>query len=223
LFTKTSATSLATALQQQGYTSNNFIVLSNQLSQSQVVFSDMYNYIQNQLVKYFAIDYATYASQFFVNTNNILFIQNGFNASNVRSGYTLGYLTSGTQPLISSVTSYSNSPGYWPKFNVLTSGTIAGGIDPSGVNVSTNILPYSVTSSNFQFGDQSIDGSNYFVQTNQSTRSIDTIITIKPARYTVLKFRSPCRQTLQVETMPLPYYYRYADYNKQGGTSMTHN
>ena len=216
LFTKTSATSLATALQQQGYTSNNFIVLSNQLSQSQVVFSDMYNYIQNQLVKYFAIDYATYASQFFVNTNNILFIQNGFNASNVRSGYTLGYLTSGTQPLISSVTSYSNSPGYWPKFNVLTSGTIAGGIDPSGVNVSTNILPYSVTSSNFQFGDQSIDSSNYFVQTNQSTRSIDTIITIKPARYTVLKFRSPCRQTLQVETMPLPYYYRYADYNKQG-------
>lgn len=216
LFTKTSATSLATALQQQGYTSNNFIVLSNQLSQSQVVFSDMYNYIQNQLVKYFAIDYATYASQFFVNTNNILFIQNGFNASNVRSGYTLGYLTSGTQPLISSVTSYSNSPGYWPKFNVLTSGTIAGGIDPSGVNVSTNILPYSVTSSNFQFGDQSIDSSNYFVQTNQSTRSIDTIITIKPARYTVLKFRSPCRQTLQVETMPLPYYYRFADYNKQG-------
>jgi len=216
LFTKTSATSLATALQQQGYTSNNYIVLSNQLSQSQVVFSDMYNYIQNQLVKYFAIDYATYASQFFVNTNNILFIQNGFNASNVRSGYTIGYLTSGTQPLISSVTSYSNSPGYWPKFNVLTSGSIAGGIDPSGVNVSTNMIPYSVTSSNFQFGAQSIDSSNYYVQTNQSTRSIDTIITIKPARYTVMKFRSPCRQTLQVETMPLPYYYRFADYNKQG-------
>ena len=216
LFTKTNATSLAAALQQQGYTSNNYIALSNQLNQSQVVFSDMYNYIQNQLVKYFAIDYATYASQYFVNTGNILFIRNGFNASNIRSGYTLEYLTSGTQPLISTLTSYSNSPAYWPKFNAATAGSLAGGIDPSGINVSTNMIPYSITSSNFQFGNQSIDSSNYYVQTNQSTRSIDTIITIKPARYTVLKFRSPCRQTLQVETMPLPYYYKFADYNKQG-------
>ena len=212
LFTKTSATSLASALQQNGYNSNVFIALSNQLNQSQVVFNDMYSYMQSQFVRYFAIDFATYAAQYFVNPSNILFIQNGFDASNIRTGYTLAYLTSGTQPLTSSILAYSNSPGYWPR--------LVGGIDPSGINVSTNLIPYSASSSNFQFGNVIIDGLSSFVNTDQSTRSIDTVITIKPAKYTVLRFRSPCRQTLQVETLPLPYYYRYADYNRTGSNSL---
>lgn len=212
LFTKTSATSLASALQQNGYSSNVFIALSNQLNQSQVVFNDMYSYMQSQFVRYFAIDFATYAAQYFVNPSNILFIQNGFDASNIRTGYTLAYLTSGTQPLTSSISAYSNSPGYWPR--------LVGAIDPSGINVSTNLIPYSATSSNFQFGNVIIDGLSSFVNTDQSTRSIDTVITIKPAKYTVLRFRSPCRQTLQVETLPLPYYYRYADYNRTGSNSL---
>ena len=216
LFTITRSKSLSAGLQQIGYSSNAYTALSNSLNQAKVVFSDMYNYIQNQLVTYFAIGYATYASEYFVNTNNILYLQNGFNASNIRSGYTLEYLTSGQEPLISTASLYSDSPGYWPRFVPANTGSSAGGIDPSGINISTSLIPYSVTTSNFQFGLQAIDSSNYYIQTNQSTRSVDVVLTIKPARYTVLKFRSPARQTLQVETLPLPYYYRYSDFNKQG-------
>jgi hypothetical protein len=172
----------------------------------------MYNYIQAQLTTYFAIGFATYASGYFLNPDNIVFIQNGLDATGVRTGYTLEYLTSGQTPITSTAVTYSNSPGYWPS---LTGGG-GGGIDPSGVNVSSSMIAYSVTSSNFQFGTSVIDSSNYFINTNRSTRSVDSIITVKPATYTVFKFRSQTRQTLQVETMPLPYYYRFADYNKAG-------
>ena len=182
----------------------------------------MYNFIQRQLTNYFAIGYATYAPDYFLNTNNVIFIQNGLNASGVRTGYTTEYLTSGEVPIASSVSVYSNSPGYWPNFistntSILGSpGIYGGGINSDGMNPSSSMIPYSLTASNFQFGLQTIDSSNFFIQTNRSSRSVDCVISVKPATYTIFKFRSQTRQTLQVETLPLPYYYRFADYNKQG-------
>lgn len=208
----TKAQGLALAIQNAGLTPTTFSNTSNTLNASKLVFNDMYNFIQTQLTNYFAIGFATYASGYFLNPDNILFIQNGLEATGVRTGYTLEYLTSGQTPITSTSITYSNSPVYWPS---LTAGG-GGGIDPSGVNVSTSMIAYSVTSSNFQFGTSVIDSSNYFINTNRSTRSVDSIITVKPATYTVFKFRSQTRQTLQVETMPLPYYYRFADYNKAG-------
>ena len=212
LMTLTKSQGLGLAIQNAGLTPTTFSNTSNTLNASKLVFNDMYNFIQTQLTTYFAIGFATYASGYFLNPNNILFIQNGLDATGVRTGYTLEYLTSGQTPITSTATSYSNSPVYWPS---LTGGG-GGGIDPSGVNVSSSMIAYSVTSSNFQFGTSVIDSSNYFINTNRSTRSVDSIITVKPATYTVFKFRSQTRQTLQVETMPLPYYYRFADYNKAG-------
>jgi hypothetical protein len=178
----------------------------------------MYGYIQTQLTKYFAIGYASYAAQYFLTTSNTLYIQDGFGATGVRTGYTAEYLTSGEIPISSLTFTKSNSPGYWPKFNVTTTngGLYGGGIDLSGMNVSTSMIPYNIQSSNFQFGTTIIDNSNYYIATNKSSRSINSLITVKPGRYTVFKFRSPSRQTLQVETLPLPYYYRFADYNKAG-------
>ena len=212
LMNLTKSQGLALAIQNAGLTPATFSNTSNTLNASKLVFNDMYNFIQTQLTTYFAIGFATYASGYFLNPNNILFIQNGLDATGVRTGYTLEYLTSGQTPITSTATSYSNSPGYWPS---LTGGGGVG-IDPSGVNVSSSMIAYSVTSSNFQFGTPVIDSSNFFINTNRSTRSVDSIITVKPATYTVFKFRSQTRQTLQVETMPLPYYYRFADYNKAG-------
>ena len=208
LITLKRAQGIAQAIQNAGLTAVTFSNTSNALNASKLVFNEMYNFIQTQLTTYFAIGFATYGSGYFLNTNNILFIQNGLEATGVRTGYTLEYLTSGQTPITSTSVTYSNSPGYWP--------SLTGGIDPAGINVSTSMISYSVTSSNFQFGTSVIDTSNYFINTNRSTRSVDSIITVKPAMYTVFKFRSQTRQTLQVETMPLPYYYRFADYNKAG-------
>ena len=213
---------LATAILNAGLTPVSFSNTSNTLNQAKVIYTDMYNYIQRQLTTYFAVGYATYGADYFLNTNNIVFIENGLNASGVRTGYTAEYLASGATPITSTMTQYSNSPGYWPRFisanTYLSGGTspFGGGINSDGINPSTSMIPYSVTSSNFQFGLQVIDSSNYFIQTNRSSRSVDSVVSIKPASYTVFKFRSQTRQTLQVETLPLPYYYRFSDYNKEG-------
>ena len=211
----TNARNLTTAIQNAGYTSQSFSNTSNALNQAKVIYSDMYNYIQKQLTTYLGVGYATYGIDFFLNTNNIVFTQNGLIASGVRQGYTAEYLTSGQTPIVSTITTYSNSPGYWPNF-VPGPTQHQGGISSEGINPSTSIVPYTITSSNFQYGLKVIDSSNYYFQTNRSSRSVDSLITIQPAKYTVFKFRSQTRQTLQVETLPLPYYYRFADYNKQG-------
>lgn len=222
LINLTNARNLTTTIQNAGLTLQQYSNTSNILNRAKVVFSDMYNYIQKQLTSYFAIGYATYASQYFINTNNIIFIQNGLNATGVRSGYTTEYLTSGQTPIASTGVQYSNSPGYWPNFisaNTYINGMTAplgSGINSEGINPSTSMIPYTVASSNFQFGLQTIDSSNYFITTSRATRSVDCLATIHPAQYTVFKFRSQVRQTLQVETLPLPYYYRFADYNQQG-------
>ena len=218
LFTLTNSVNLANALQTLNVSATSFSNTSNTLNRAKVIFNDMYTYIQTQLTKYFAIGYATYAAEYFLTPSNILYIQDGFGATGVRTGYTAEYLTSGISPISSLNIIQSNSPGYWPKFNVTTTngGLYGGGIDPSGMNVSTSMIPYNVQASNFQFGTSIIDDNKYYIATNKSSRSVNSVITIKPAKYTVFKFRSPSRQTLQVETLPLPYYYRFADYNKAG-------
>jgi hypothetical protein len=215
LINTTNARNLATAIQNAGYSLQSYSNTSNALNQAKVIYSDMYNYIQKQMTTYLAIGYATYGSDYFLNTNNIIFTQNGLIASGVRQGYTAEYLASGQSPVTSTTTTYSNSPGYWPNFLPGPS-QHQGGISSEGINPPRSIVPYSVTSSNFQYGLQMIDSSNYYLQTNRSSRSVDSLITIQPAKYTVFKFRSQTRQTLQVETLPLPYYYRFSDYNQQG-------
>ena len=164
LFNLTAARSLAAALSDAGYTTTTYSNVTNTLSRAKVIFTDMYNYIQSQMTKYFAIGFATYASQYFINTNNQIFIQNGLNASGIRTGYTAEYLTSGSVPITSSIISYSNSPGYWPRFNpaLTNDGANGGGIDPSGINVSTSMIAYNINSSNFIYGSQIIDDSNYY-------------------------------------------------------------
>ena len=208
LINNVNAVNLANVLDLLSITNTDYTNLNNTLNRARVVYSDMYNFMQSQLTKYFAIPFATYASQYFNVISNTLYIQNGLIASGVRASYTPEYLTSGVKPISSITTLSKNSPNYWPNLTPI--------FDYSQVNPAESMVPYSVTNKNFQFGLSTIDASGYFINTNKATRSVDILVTINPAQYTVLKFRSRVRQTLQVETLPLPYYYRFADYNSQG-------
>jgi hypothetical protein len=51
--------------------------------------------------------------------------------------------------------------------------------------------------------------------TNRRTQHANYIIPIEAAKYTVLRFKSPVRQTLKIETLPRPTKYRYPLYNQQ--------
>jgi len=213
LINNTGTSVLTSVLNSLAYTSATYLNLQANLSRTRVVYTDMFQFLQRQLVSLLGISYATYGPQFFNNLNNQLYFQDGTSASGVRTGYTMEYLKSGSRLIISSITSYSNSPDYWPNINT------ANGypkFDLTSVNSITSLIPYNVSGKNFLFGNTLIDPINYHIDINKSSRSADVIVNILPAKYTVFKFRSPVRQNLQVETLPLPYYYRYSDYNKLG-------
>lgn len=218
LINQVSARNLASILDTLGISATAYTNLNTTLNRARVIYTDMYNFMQFHLATYFAIPYATYASQYFNILSNVIFIQNGLNANGIRKGYTTEYLTSGEIPISSMAVSYSNSPGYWPNFNPISTlnGVKGGGFDYSDINNPKSMTPYNISAKNFQFGTSAIDQNTFLIKTNKSTRSLDIIATINPSKYTIFKFKSSARQTLQVETLPLPYYYRFADYNSRG-------
>jgi hypothetical protein len=212
LINNTSASALTSILTNLGLTPTTYTTLQNTVNKATVVYTGMFQFLQSQLTSFAGIPFAKYGPQFFNNIENVIYFQNGLNAVGVRKGYTLEYLTSGEVPLISSLTNYSNSPGYWPN---MTS-TMGYRTNLSTINAAYSIIPYNIPGGNFQFGTSIIDSTKYFFNTNKASRSVDALVNIYPGQYSIFKFRSSARQTLQVETLPLPYYYRYSDYNVQG-------
>ena len=213
LINNTGTSALTSILTNLGLTQATYSALQNTVGKSAVIYSDMFQFLQTQLAQFLGIPYATYASQYFNNIANTIYFQDGLSASGIRTGYTLEYLTSGQTPLTSMVNSFSNSPGYWPNLNTLNGYQ---GFNPANINPAQSMYPYNAAAKNFQFNISAIDPTNYFINTYEPTRTVDLMVKILPAQYTVFKFKSAARQTLQVETLPLPYYYRYADYNAQG-------
>lgn len=213
LINNTSASALTSILTSLGLTAATYTTLQNTVNKATVVYTGMFQFLQKQLTTLVGISFATYAPSFFNDINNIIYFQNGLNAVGVRTNYTLEYLTSGEVPLASTITTITTSPGYWPNM-VSTMGYK--GTNFSTINSPYSMIPYNIPGKNFQFGNSVIDSSNYFFNTNKASRSVDALVNILPGQYSIFKFRSSARQTLQVETLPLPYYYRYSDYNKQG-------
>ena len=212
LINNTSASALTSILTNLGLTAATYATLQNTVNKATVVYTGMFQFLQQQLTTFAGISFATYGPAFFNNISNTIYFQNGLSATGVRKGYTLEYLTSGEIPLVSTVTNYSNSPGYWPN---MTS-TMGYETNLSTINAPYSMIPYNIPGKNFQFGNTIIDSSKYFFNTNKASRSVDALVNIYPGQYSIFKFRSSARQTLQVETLPLPYYYRFSDYNKQG-------
>ena len=212
LINNTSSAALTSILTNLGLTPASYATLQNTVNKATVVYTGMFQYLQDKLTQLAGISFATYSPVFFNNIDNIIYFQNGLNAVGVRKGYTLEYLTSGEIPLVSTLTTLTNSPGYWPRM-IAANGYKS---NLSSINSPNSIIPYNIPGKNFQFGTSVIDSTDHFFNTNKASRSVDALVNIYPGQYTIFKFRSSARQTLQVETLPLPYYYRYADYNKTG-------
>jgi hypothetical protein len=212
LINNTSSAALTSILTNLGLTPQTYATLQNNVNKATVVYTGMFQYLQQQLTALVGISFATYAASYFNNIDNIIYFQNGLNAVGVRKGYTLEYLTSGEIPLVSTITNLTNSPVYWPRM-IAANGYKS---NLSSINSANSIIPYNIPGKNFQFGNTVINSTDHFFNTNKASRSVDAVVNIYPGQYTIFKFRSSARQTLQVETLPLPYYYRYADYNKTG-------
>lgn len=203
---------LAAELQRLGLTSADYAALQTNVQVNTAVITNMYNFLQSNLALYFGVDFNTYAPVFFNDLSNSLFIQNGVGATGVATGYTLEVLQRSTAPITTSQSNYSDTKVYWPNMKTLN-GSING---PFNLTDASNV-PYYIPSKTFG-NTRFIDDSNNYVNVDATTRSGDILTPIQPGKYTVFRFRSPVRQTLQVETLPLPYYYRFPEYNvTQGG------
>ena len=197
LINNTSATTMASILSQYNLTTTTYALLQNTINKANVVYSDMFKFLQAQLIKFLGISFNTYAPQFFNTLSNTIYFQNGLNATGVISGYTIDYLTSGSTPLSFTPVSSTSPPGYWP--NLIQSKGYPG-TQLSMINKDYSIIPYSVEAKNFQFGQSAIDSVTGYFNTNKAKRSVDVMVKILPAQYAIFKFRSPVRQTMQVET-----------------------
>ena len=198
---------LAAELNARSMTVADYNNLLTSVSLNTAVFTNMYNVLQNKFAVYFGIDFNTYAPEFFADLSSSLFIQNAIGATGIATGYSLAVLQKGNVPITSSTSNLKDSQVYWPQLKNLVGGSIE---YPYNLTDNSSI-PYSVETKTF-LNQKFIDNSG-FVYTDVVQKAGDIVIPIQPSKYTIFRFRSSVRQNLQVETLPLPYYYRYPEYN----------
>ena len=227
LLNNQAALALADTLNQYGLTLQQYsnLLLSNTLYTA--VFTGMYNQLQSNMATYFAVNFGTYSPTFYTNISNAPFIQNGIGAVGVATGYSLALLQSGQEPVNSSAQNLQSSPGYWPSIvspannsNNQNDGSnnvifIGAGMGNRIQDLCSNFLnlPYNTIAGTLLTTTQMIDNSGS-IYISPTFGAGDCVTPVYNSKYTVFRFRSYVRQTLQVETLPLPYYYRYPDVNR---------
>ena len=192
-----------------GYTQQQYNQLSNQLQADASLLTSLYNYYQIGLANYYGVNYGSYALEQLVQPSTLMYLQNGSNLSSVYNSFTLDYIqarASGQiQPLpdfnaipSSLITTWSN---YYstPTFNYST------------INQGQRAVPYEYSFSNC-IETQSITDSNGILYINPKKHAATILTHISSAQYSIFRFRSDCRQTLQIETLPKPFFYRYPKY-----------
>jgi len=148
---------------------------------------EFYNFIQKQFSDVFGIDFGTYTSDFFINTNNEMILYNTKNK--------VGWITDSNfipDVLISTFPlKLPDVPVHWPNLQ-FTYSTITDGISTvtfystigMGINLDANGY--------IQFSNASEHQNGYF----------DIPFDIAPTNYARLLFQSKMRQTIQLMTIP---------------------
>jgi hypothetical protein len=198
---------------------NNLVSLNTQLLS---IVNSMYDYIQLQLAVSFGVDFNTFAPVYFTQPTNYLNVQNALNAANVSSNYDAKVIAKGNVAIASNIIEQNrhDPPKYWPNMKNVPYDPVLGtkgyptNLGPpilASPSITSN-YPYDITVNNFDFSNSFINSSGD-VYTDLRRKAGDILVPLDAARYTVFKFRSLYRQTLQVETLPRPTQYRYPLYN----------
>lgn len=213
---------LAQQLTNFGLTSATYAQLQSLNSQLLSIINAMYDYIQTQLAVVFGINFNTFAPVYFTQQNNYINIQNALNAIGVSSNYDINVISNPADPFTTNVIEENRKQPtvYWPNMSNLTP-TPGLGMQGYNTNLGTSNqapflggsnFPYSITTDDLVLTDPFIDANgDIFIDLRR--KAGDIIVPIQAARYTVFRFKSDYRQTLQVETMPRPTQYRYPAYN----------
>ncbi len=202
-----------TALQTNGITAAQYAQLATNVARALATIQGMYDFEQTRFLNYFAVPWTQYTKDYYAVFSNSIQLRNGSNAIGIPNDYYTAQ-GAGIVPASNNVltTLQSNPPVYWPNMSNLPPSTIF--MTNLSTATSTFNLVYRMSASNFDDRTTVIDSNTNTFYTDYLTNTVNAVCPIAPGQYTVFKFLSPVRQTLQVETLPRPSAYRLPLYNQ---------
>ena len=204
---------LTSFLSQIGLSLSGYISTNTGTINENTYLTSYYTYCMRQLATYFGINYGSYTVDTLANISTIMNIQDGRDLSGVFNEFSLAFSQALSSGQISINPNYdiklSTQPTLFP--NILSS-TPTYDYDAINNNSTSRNRPYDFTLKNIIDDIEFINASGE-IYINEKLRSGTTVAYISSGQYTIFRFRSKYRQTLQVETLPSPFYYRYPYYN----------
>jgi len=179
------------------------------------VLNDLFYFIQRWLAVFFGVPFNTYTLDYVADPNNLVPVRDATQAVGISSNYDAQVLSRTTAPISNDILTPLRQPPkyYWNRMSNLPEPTFAYPYNlETGVPSTSSNYPYSISLKKQDEFHKFVD-SNDHLYANQLTRFADIVVPIEPSKYTVFRFKSPVRQTLQVETLPRPTQFRYPAYN----------
>jgi hypothetical protein len=204
---------LTRALQINGITAAQYANLQNTVNRALAVISAMYSFEQERFLEYFAVPWTQYTLDYYADLNNILLLRNGQGAIGLASNDSSA-IAQGVEPISVNILNQQrvNPTYYWPNLSNTSEDTIY--LENLSSATSTFNLVYNMSTSNFLPNQTIVKGPEDYLYSEFLTKTANVVCPIQPAKYTTFKFRSPVRQTMQVETLPRPTIYRVPPYNQ---------
>lgn len=197
-----------TELANRGMSTSNYTLSNTYLYQYNAILLGMYDFLQTNLAKIYGISYNTYSMDYLANQSSQIFIRDGANLTGVPTTLTEEVLYAAT-PSISNITLQKDPPlGGWP--------AISDNLTDTSQLINTDPLFntfYSIIQNNILVGTPIVNSNNSYVNIDIRRSSGDVIVPVLAEKYSLIMFRSPVKQTLQVETLSRPLKYRYPAYN----------
>ena len=205
---------LAQSLTAAGLTPATYAALQTQNTLLLAVLNDMFYYLQRYLANYFGIPFNTYDISYLASPDFVVPIRDATGAVGISSNYDAAVLARNTKPITTNILAQfqQNPPYYWPGYSNVPNQTVPINLETGNVITSSNYA-YDIFKSEQDRSRRFIDLSSELIYTNALSRYSDIVVPLNAAEYTVFKFKSPVRQTLQIETLPRPTEYRYLGYN----------
>lgn len=204
---------LSQQLQVNGLTRTQYNELQLSIDRTLAVLQSMYNFEQTRFLNYFAVPWSQYTIQYYANLNNTFLLRNGENVVGLPSNDSQA-LDAGIVPQTTDIIESQKTapPYYWPNLSNTTSPTIY--LTNLSSATSSFTYVYDMVDQNFLSNQELIQGSNSYIYSEYLSKTANAVCPINSAKYNVFQFRSPVRQTMQVETLPRPTTYRVPAYNQ---------
>ena len=203
-------------LNSRGITSAQYTTFNTQNTTLLAVLNDMFYFIEKWLAVYFGVNFNTYTLDYIASPMNPIPITDAYQAIGISSNFDANVISRNILPINNNILNplRQSAKQYWNRLKDLSNSTIPYPYNLETGNPATSSnYPYSVLLEQRDGLHKFVD-SNDYLYTNRLTRYADVLVPLDPTSYTVFKFKSPVRQTLQVETLPRPTKFRYPAYNR---------